>query len=179
MKKLVVLVAAISIVAFTALAYGQRGRHDMDREMMGGPGAECGMMSGGGMGGGMMGGKHQMWKFLTGLNLDEQQKTVIGEIKSRMTKESIRRMADMRVAHIELKDLLGKDPVDMKAVEAKVKQSEMLRTEMHLSHIKAMEEVKARLTPEQKKKFREMVAAGPMTGGRGMMHCKDCPMTKE
>ncbi len=86
----------------------------------------------------------------------------------------------MRIAHIELKDLLAKDPMDMKAVEAKVKQSEALRTEMHLSHLKAMEEVKASLTPEQKKKFREMVAAGPaMMRGKGMTRCKDCPMAKD
>ena len=39
-----------------------------------------------------------------------------------------------------------------KAVEAKVKQLEMMRTEMHLSHIKAMEDIKTKLTPEQRKK---------------------------
>lgn len=178
MKKVIVTVTVVLVVALAAVSYGQMGGHGMGPEMMGGPGAGCGMMSGG-MGGRMMGGEHQMWRFLTSLNLDEQQKTAIGEIKSRTMKEAIRRMADMRIAHVELKDLLSKDPVDMKAVEAKVKQSEMLRTEMHLSHIKAMEEVKATLTPEQKKKFREMIAAGPMMGGRGMMHCPDCPMTRE
>ena len=66
-------------------------------------------------------------------------------------KEKIRRTADMRIAQIELKDLLSQDPVDMKAVEAKVKQLEAMRTEMQLSHIKAMEECKAKLTPEQRK----------------------------
>lgn len=177
MKKLVVVVAVISVVAVAALAYGQMGGHGTGQGMMGGPGAGCGMM--GGMDGRMMGGDHQMWNFLAGLNLDEQQKAAVATIKSRTAKESIRRMADMRIAHIELKDLLGKDPVDMKAVEAKVKQSEALRTEMHLSHMKAMEEVKASLTPEQKKKFREMVAAGPEMRGKGMMRCKDCPMSKD
>jgi Spy/CpxP family protein refolding chaperone len=177
MKKLVVVVAVISVVALAALAYGEMGGHGMGRGMMGGPGAGCGMM--GGMDGRMMGGEHQMWNFLTGLTLDEQQKAAVAAIRSRTEKESIRRMADMRIAHIELKDLLSKDPVDMKAVEAKVKQSETLRTEMHLSHLKAMEEVKASLTPEQKKKFHEMVAAGPAMRGKGMSRCKDCPMAKD
>ncbi len=93
-------------------------------------------------------------------------------------KDSIKKMADLRIVRLELKDLLGKDPVDMKAVEAKVKQSETLRTEMHLAHIRAMEEVKAKLTPEQKKKFRTMVEDGPMTAGMGMMHGQECCMTK-
>ncbi len=88
-------------------------------------------------------------------------------------------MADMRIAHIEQRDLLAKDPVDMKAVETIMKQTELLRTQMQLSRIKAMEEVKTKLTPDQKKKFRETIATGPMAGGMGMMHCQECPMTKE
>lgn len=39
----------------------------------------------------------------------------------------------------------------MKAVEAKVKQLEMMKTEMHLAHIKAMEDCETKLTPEQRK----------------------------
>ena len=181
MKKLIVAVAVVSIVAFAALAFGQMGGHGMGQGMMGGLGTGCGMMSGGGMGQGMMGAGHQMWGNLMSLNLDEQQKTSIGEIKSRIMKDSIKRMADMRIAHLELKDLLSKDPVDMKAVEAKVKQYEMMRTEMQLSHIKAMEEVKAKLTPDQRKKFGEMVETGLMMGGgMGMMHDQEgCCMAKK
>jgi len=40
---------------------------------------------------------------------------------------------------------------------------------MHLSHINAMEDIKAKLTPEQRKKFREMSEAGPMMEGMGMI----------
>jgi Spy/CpxP family protein refolding chaperone len=58
----------------------------------------------------------------------------------------------------------------MNAVEAKVKQLEAMKTEMQLSHIKAMEECKAKLTPEQRKKFREMIEAEPMMEGMGMKH---------
>ena len=166
MKKLSVLLAVVSIVALAALAYGEMGGHGMGPGMMG----DCGME------GQMMGAEHHMSKHLMGLDLDEQQKTLIGEIKSRMMKDNIRRTADMRIVHIELMDLLSQDPVDMKAVEAKVKQLEMMRSEMHLSHIKAMEECKTKLTPEQRKKLREMIEAGPMKGGMGMMHDRECCM---
>ena len=179
MKKLTVIVAVLSLVALTAVAYGQMGGHGMAQGMTGAPGTGCGMMGTGGMGDRVMEGEHHMWRHLASLNLDEQQKTSISEIKGRMMKEAIKRKADVRIAHIELKELLAKDPMDMKAVEAKVKQSGTLKTEMHLSHIKAMEEVKAKLTPEQKKKFRETIGAGPMAGRMGMMHCQECPMTKE
>jgi len=94
---------------------------------------------------------------LMGLGLDEKQREAIKEIKSRVIKEAIRKSADERIAGIELKDLLDKDPVDIKAVEAKIKQIETLKTEMHLSLIMAIEEVKSRLTPEQRKKFQEIL----------------------
>ena len=164
MKKLAVMVAVVSIVALGALAYGDMGGHGMGSGMMSSCG--CGM----GMGDQMMEAEHHMSKHLMGLNLDEQQKALISEIKSRMMKETIRRTADMRIVQIELKDLLSQDPVDMRAVEAKVKQLETMRTEMHLSHIKAMEDCKAKLTPQQRKKLREMTEAGPMMEGMGMKH---------
>ena len=158
MKKLAVIVAVVSVLALAVLAYGE----------MDDPGMGPGMMGDCGMGGQMM--EHHMSKHLMGLDLDEQQKTLIGEIKSRMMKDNIRRTADMRIVQIELRDLLRQDPVDMKAVDAKLKQLEMMRTEMRLSHIKAMEDIKTKLTPEQRTKFREMLEAGPMMEGMGMMH---------
>jgi Spy/CpxP family protein refolding chaperone len=178
MKKLVVAAAAVSILAFSALAYGQMGGHGMGPGMMGGQGmgCECEMMRGHDMGHERGEHEHPMKGLLKGLDLDEQQKTSIGEIRSRMMKDTIKREADVRIAHLELKDLLAKDPVDMKAVEAKVRQAEGLKTEMKLSHLKALEEIKAKLTPEQRKKFREMKADGPMMGGMGMMQGRKCGM---
>lgn len=96
-----------------------------------------------------------MWGHLMSLNLDEKQKEDIHVIKSRMIKEAITKKANLDIVKMELKDLLAKDPVDMKAVEAKLKQVALLKTDIHLSHIKAMEEAKAKLTPEQKKDFKK------------------------
>jgi Spy/CpxP family protein refolding chaperone len=134
--------------------------------MMGGQGMGSGMMGGQGPGGRMMEAEHHLARFLEGLTLDEQQKNSIGEIRSSIKKDTIRRMADISIARIEIKDLLLQDPLDMKAVEAKVKQLGLLRTEMHLSHLKALENIRTKLTPEQRKKFLEMVRTGPMM----MMH---------
>ena len=54
-----------------------------------------------------------------------------------------------------------------------------MTTEMHLSHIKAMEDIKTKLTPEKRKKLREMIEAGPMMEGMGMKHDHDCGMKGE
>ncbi len=178
MKKLAVFAVVFSAVVFGSVAYAQMGGHSMGPGMMGcpGPGTECEMMSGRGMGHEMRGVEHPMWDLMKGLNLDEQQKASISQIRSSTMKDTIRKMADLRIMQLELKELLAKEPVDMKAVEAKVKQEETLRAEMHLSHIKAMQEVRAKLTPEQKKKFVGMLADGPMMGGMGMMHEHRCGM---
>jgi Spy/CpxP family protein refolding chaperone len=132
--------------------------------MMGGQGRGMmgGMMAGHGMGDRMMEVEHHLARVLDGLNLDEQQKKAIGDIKSAMKKDTIRKMADIRIARIELSDLLLQDPLDLKAVEAKLRQLGSLRTEMHLSHIKTLESIKATLTPEQRKLLKEKMKTGPM-----------------
>ena len=173
MKRLTAIVAVVSIFALAALAYGDMGGHGMGSGMMG----NCGC--GKGMGEQMMQGEHPMMKHLMGLNLDEQQKALIGEIKSRMMKESIRRTADMQIVKIEFMDLLGQEPVDMKAVETKLRQMEIMNTDMHLSHLRAIEDIKTKLTPEQRKKFKEMHADGHMMEGMGKMHDQECSKTKK
>jgi Spy/CpxP family protein refolding chaperone len=152
----------------------------------------CGMM-GGGMGEGMMGGgmmgygmmqgmgrhgmecgmmgsmPHCMMMNLANLNLDDTQKAEMKEIKMKAMKDMIKKRADMQVAMIELGDFLDKEPVDMKAVEAKMKELEAMRTAMHLEMIRTRELIKSKLTPEQRKKFNDMMSGGPMCG-MGMMH---------
>jgi Spy/CpxP family protein refolding chaperone len=130
----------------------------------------------------MMDDDHPMWKHLMGLGLDEKQKEALKALHSKTMKDMTKRKADAEIASIELKDLLDKDPVDMKAVEAAAKKSGSLRTEMFLAHVKAHEEMKSILTPEQRKKLKEMMESG-QGGGCGMMggmggaeEHKDMPM---
>ncbi len=103
---------------------------------------------------GMMRAEHRIWKALADLGLDEKQKEAIKEIGTTAKKDAIRKIADIRIARIELREILDKDPVDMTAVEAKVKQMESLKTDMHMSRIKALQEIKSKLTPEQRQQFK-------------------------
>jgi len=72
------------------------------------------------------------------------------------------------VARIDLRDILHKDQVDMNAAETTLKKMASLQTDLRLSHIKAMEEIKTKLTPEQRKQFKEMREMGRTA--KGMMH---------
>ena len=133
-----------------------------------------------GMGGGMMmDDDHPMWKHLMSLGLDDKQKDALKALRSRTMKDMLKKKAEKQIAGIELKDLLDKDPVDMKAVEASLKKNESLKTGMLLAHIRAHEELKSLLTPDQKKRLKEMMEAGCGMMG-GMMHGdaehKDMPM---
>jgi|WetSurSiteA1Bulk_404760.scaffolds.fasta_scaffold01873_2 Spy/CpxP family protein refolding chaperone len=119
---------------------------------------------------GMMGEDHPMWQHLLSLDLDEKQKDTIRGIKSSLMKDTIKKKADWQIAKLELKDLLHKDPVDLKAVEAKLKQIAEIETNIHLSHIKSKETVKAKLTPDQREKLKQMIDMGPMMEGMGGMH---------
>ena len=112
---------------------------------------------------GMMMREHHLWRALMSLGLDEKQKEAVREIKTRVMKEAVRKRADLEVARIDLRDILHKDQVDMNAAEATLKKMASLQTDLRLSHIKALEEIKAKLTPEQRKQFKEMREMGPKT----------------
>lgn len=115
---------------------------------------------------------HHIWRSLMGLGLDENQKGSLKEIMGGVRKDSIRKRADLQIARIELKDILDKDQVDMNAAEVKLKQLESLKTDMRLAHLKAMEEIKAKLTPEQRDKFKKALKKHRRWQGRWMHGCK-------
>jgi Spy/CpxP family protein refolding chaperone len=125
----------------------------------------CGMMEKGKMGHhmgmmgetGMTGMHHLIWRHIMGLDLDQKQKAEIRSIKTGLMKNMIRKKADLRIAMLELGDLVQADKIDMKEVEAKVKQLEGLRSSMLLSGIEAAEAVKSKLTAEQRKKLDDMM----------------------
>ncbi|MEN6373900.1 MAG: periplasmic heavy metal sensor [Smithella sp.] len=102
------------------------------------------------------------------LNLDEKQKEAIKEIENSATKELIRKKAAEQIAEIELRDILDKDSVDLKAVEAKLKQIGTIKTESQLLIIKSVEKMKEKLNPKQrtllKKRTMECRIKPPMTG---------------
>lgn len=181
----IIFIAAAALTAQAQMCgcMGGKGGGMQEGGMMEGMGHQgMGMMHG--MGGGMMmDDDHPMWKQLTSLGLDDKQRDALKALRSKTMKDMVKKRADMQIAGIELKDLLDKDPVDMKAVEASVKKNESLKTEMLLAHIRAREEMKSLLTPDQRKRLKEMMETGrgaccSMMGG--MMHGgaehKDMPM---
>ena len=114
-----------------------------------------GMMESGGMGGhrDLMEPGPMLRMLKTELALSEGQEKPLKDILYQVAKAQIKQRADVRVAELELQQLLEADPVEMGKVEAKVKEVEGLRTALRLNWIKAHEQAKSLLTPEQRQKL--------------------------
>jgi len=158
---------------------GQMGK--MDSGMM----KHDGMMEHDGMMGHIHDHHQMMHMMMTSLGLDEMQKETIKGIHHHVRIEMIRKKADKEIAHMEMKELMDKDPMDMKAIEAKIKQIGDMRTNMLMTVLKAKEEVMLKLRPDQKKKMKEMMAKhhnimGAMGGhmGKGMKGDDKCGCMK-
>ncbi len=103
-------------------------------------------------------GRHdRLWHALKQLDLTAEQKTAIHETRNKFVKDMIQKRADLKIASLELRERIHKDSVDMGGVEAQVKKIEGLKTAMMLNAIKAHEEIKAKLTPDQRKKLTELM----------------------
>jgi Spy/CpxP family protein refolding chaperone len=162
------IIAACFIAGLAAASAGA--------QMGGGMGKGCGMGMGGGGGMGMWDGAHAM-HVIGALGLDDNQSTEVKALLLKLQKEMIQKRAGIQVAEIELREILDKDTVDIKVAETKVKQIASLKTDAAMMHIQGIEDVKARLTPDQKKKLSEMMQMKGMGGhGKAMM---DCPMMKD
>lgn len=176
MKKLVLVFTILSLLAFGVIVYAQG--HGMMEGMMGGQGM-MGMMHGGsGMGSGMMGDhgmkdKHCMLTKLMHLGLDEEQKKSVKEILRTKKKKTIKKKADLEIARIDLQTLIEEASINMEAVEKQLDQIGSLESDISLLRIKALEEIKTKLKPDQRKELKEMIEQGMIWG---KMHGKGCGM---
>jgi hypothetical protein len=139
----------------------------MGRGMMRGHG---GMMSRGMMRGhgGMMGHmQRQLDRLTQQLDLTGEQQSKVQALLRTHAKDGIRLQADMDTASIDLQQLLDAQPVDMAQVKAALQTIAAKEADLRLTHISALQDIRALLTPDQQKEFRAVW--GHMLGGGGMM----------
>jgi Spy/CpxP family protein refolding chaperone len=108
------------------------------------------------------------------LDLKDKQIEDITALHNNYAKILVVKRADVQVSEIELKEILGKEPVDLKAAEDKVKQTEGIKSDIRIQLLRFNEEAKALLTPEQKTALKKKL---DMTSMHGSMMV-DCPMMK-
>jgi Spy/CpxP family protein refolding chaperone len=84
-------------------------------------------------------------------------------LRNDFEKESIRKEAEIRVAKMDLDDLLAAQPVDMTKVEAKVREIEKLRADLRFARIRTVAKGKEQLTADQRKRLEELLSESQLT----------------
>ena len=157
-----------------------------DCRMCGEPGMMEDMHDRMGMGGMMRGGmgvmpddlievRHHVMELMMGLDLDDKQMGAIQKIIDTTVKDMIKKRSDLLIATIDFEGILHQDPVNVEGAEAQMKQIDAMKTDMFISHLKALEKIKSELSAEQKSRLKQMIQMQIM-GGMEMMICCDCNM---
>jgi Spy/CpxP family protein refolding chaperone len=119
-----------------------QGQAQMEGPPAGVPMTEAGMM--------------QMMRALDRLELSAEQAEELERIKIQHEKAAIPIVGRLRMARIELRELLLTDKADFEEAKKKVKEMYAAQAELEISHIELMQKARAVLAPEQQKEMRLM-----------------------
>lgn len=147
-----IILALLLTVFFAVPAFSQM----MDMPMMehgDGPGM-MGGMGGEGMMGDMMG---MCLKHAEMMGLTDDQMNKMKPVHFEMQKKQARYKADLKIAKIELMEIMEVKDFDLEKATAGVKKIEGIKTAHHLEMFKAMKEMRAVLTDEQFKKMKKIM----------------------
>lgn len=155
----------LSVVAAVVLAVGspQKAFSQMDH-VMHGQGHAHGQALGMGMGqmdgmGDMMG---TCLSNADKMGLNDEQVAKLKPLHNEMQKKQARFKADLKIAELELMEIMEVKDFDLEKANAATKKIEELKTAHHLEMLKHMKEVRASLTDEQFSKMKKMM---PMKAG--------------
>lgn len=95
------------------------------------------------------------------LGLSPEQVKKLEQLRDNFQRQSIRNEADTRIVELDIAGLLDSPSVDVAKVEAKIREAEKLRADLRIARLRAMEQAKAVLTTEQRKKFSDSVESRP------------------
>ena len=136
------LLVVLGVLAGTGIALAQR-----PGPPGGGPGPDAGRPEGG---------PGHMARLKQELGLSDAQVSQLQKLHSDQQKAGLRKRADLQVARIELRDLLGAATVDEKGVAAKVKELGDLQASVLRARVDGQLAFRKVLTPEQFEKFKSM-----------------------
>lgn len=90
------------------------------------------------------------------LGLSAEQVRKLEQLRDNYQKLSIRADAQLRIVEIDIAALLDNEPVEMAKVESKMREAEKLRVDLRIARVRAIEQAKALLNAEQKKKLQDL-----------------------
>jgi Spy/CpxP family protein refolding chaperone len=101
------------------------------------------------------------------LRLTGDQSDKIESILNDQERSLTLKNADRKILLIDIRQLLVREPIDLKKVEEKVKALEALNAEIIMAEIETLEKALAVLTPEQRQKMLSLFKESRFTGPFG------------
>ncbi len=130
---------------------------------------------------GMDGGMMNMMKMMGAvehLDLTPDQRKKVQALRLQHQKEAIPLMGKIRMAGVEVEELLMADPVDLEKVKARTKEKYEAMADLEMGHHQLQQQIKALLTPEQRQGLEEMMMKMGHGMGYGMDQKKESPEGK-
>jgi Spy/CpxP family protein refolding chaperone len=163
MKKIVfalLLMVVIAVPAFSQMNdMPMKGHGEGHGQMM-----EMGNMD-------MMGGDTMCMEQADKMGLTDDQMMKMKPLHREMQKKQIRSKADLKIAEIELMEIMDVKDFDLDKATSAVKKIEDIKTAQHLEMLKAMKDMRAILTDDQFKKMHKMcMKPGEKKPGKMMMN---------
>ena len=106
----------------------------------------------------MMGGDMMCMEHAKKMGLTDEQMEKMKPLHREMQKKQIRSKADLKIAEIELKEIMEVKDFDLDKATAAVKKIEDMKTARHLEMLKDMKDMRAILTDEQFKNMQKMMS---------------------
>lgn len=166
-KKVVLFLAVFAMVLYAGLAWSEHSREGGEEGSSYEGMEKGGMKEEGRMG--MMGRRGHadfMREFISELGLNEEQTKKATQLKFRYMKDTARIESDIKVAGIELKELLMEGTVNLERVKQKINEIAGLKAKLKFYRVEKLEEFKKLLDEKQLKKMKELFTEGM---GPGMM----------
>jgi Spy/CpxP family protein refolding chaperone len=92
------------------------------------------------------------------MGLTEEQSVKMKPIHTELQKRQVRFKADVKIAEIELKEIMDVKDFDLDKASGAVKKIAEINTAHHLEMLKAMKEMRTNLTDDQFKKMKKMMS---------------------
>lgn len=94
-------------------------------------------------------------KEFLGLSADQVKK--LEQLRDNFQRQSIRTDAELKIIEMDIAALTDSPTTEVAKVESKIREGEKLRADLRIARVRAIEQAKAVLTPEQRKKFYEKI----------------------
>ena len=94
------------------------------------------------------------------LGLNEGQQNTMQTLLRTHAKERIRLQAEIDAMHVDLRQQLRADPVNLQSVQSALQAIATKEVDLQMVHVTLLHDIRQILTPEQQKKFRSLLEEG-------------------